>query len=81
MIISTSLNHSTLKKDLSYNHLNTQISYVRAHLEQSPIMLQLKNTGLDFSLGKNLNALAVCIPLNHEDISSTIAEDLMVIGI
>jgi len=49
--------------------------------EQSQIILLLENIGLDFSLGKNLNVYAVCIPLNQEDIFSMIAEDLTAIGI
>ena len=70
-----------LKKVLGYSHLNTQICYVCVRPEQSPITLQLENTGLDFSLGRNLNVHAVCTLLNHVDIFSIIAKDLMVIGI
>jgi len=44
-------------------------------------MLLSKNTGLDFSLEKNLNAHVVCIPLNKGDIFSMIVADLMAIGI
>jgi len=44
-------------------------------------MLLLENTGLDFSLGKNLNAYAVYIPSNQEDIFSMIVADLTAIGI
>jgi len=44
-------------------------------------MLLLENIGLDFSLGKNLNAHVVCIPSNQGDIFSMIAEDLIAIGI
>ena len=51
------------------------------HPEQSQFMLQLENIGLDFSLEKNLSAHAVCTLLNHIDIFSMIAEDLMAIGI
>ena len=81
MSISTLLNYPTLKVDLSYSCLNTQICYVHAHLEQSLIMLQLENIGLDFFLGKNLSAYAVCTLSNHVDIFSMIAEDLTAIRI
>jgi len=54
---------------------------MHAHQEQSQIMLLSENISLDFSLEKNLNACAVCTPLNLEDIFSMIAQDLMAIGI
>jgi len=44
-------------------------------------MLLLENTGLGFPLGRNLNAHAVCIPLNQGDIFSMSVADLMAIGI
>jgi len=81
MIILTSSDHSMPKKDLGFNCLDTQTCYVHVHSEQSQIMLQLENTGLDFFLGKNLSACVVCTLLNYIDIFSMIAEDLMAIGI
>jgi len=44
-------------------------------------MLLSENIGLDFSLGKNLNAHVVCTPSNLENIFSMIAQDLIAIGI
>jgi len=81
IIILTSSNHSIPKENLGFNCLDTQTRYVHMHPEQSQIMLQLENIGLDFSLGKNLSVYAVCTLLNHIDIFSIIAEDLMAIGI
>ena len=81
MTTIASLNHSMSKEVLGYSHSDTQTHYVCMHQEQSQIMLLLENIGLDFSLGKNLNAHAVCIPLNLGDIFSMIAQDLMAIGI
>ena len=69
------------KEDLGFNCLDTQTRYVHMYSEQSQITLHLENIGLDFSLGNNLSAHAVCILLNHIDIFSMIAEDLMAIGI
>ena len=69
------------KEDLGFNCLDTQTHYVCMHSEQSQIMLQLENIGLDFSLGKNLSACVVCTLLNHIDIFSMIVEDLTAIGI
>jgi len=54
---------------------------VHAQREQSQIILLLENTGLDFSLGKNLNAHVVCILSNQGDIFSMIVADLTAIGI
>jgi len=44
-------------------------------------MLLSVNTGLDFSLGKNLNTHTVYISLNQEDIFFMIVADLTAIGI
>jgi len=54
---------------------------MHTHQEQSQIMLLSENIGLDFFLGKNLNAYAVCIPSNLENIFSMIAQDLTAIEI
>ena len=70
-----------LKVDLGFNCLGTQTCYAHMWQEQSLIMLPLENTGLDFSLGKNLNTHAVYIPLNQGDIFFMIVADLMAIGI
>ena len=74
-------NYPMSKKDLSFSCLDTRTHYVCTHREQSQIMLLSENTGLDFSLGKNLNAHAVYIPSNQEDIFSMIVADLTAIGI
>ena len=42
-----------LKEDLGYRYSVTQIHYVHVHPEQSLIILQLENIGLDFFLEKN----------------------------
>ena len=81
MIILTLSNHSIPKEDFGFNCLDTQTHYVHMHPEQSQITLQLENIDLDFSLGKNLSVHVVCTLLNHIDIFSMIAEDLMAIGI
>ena len=47
------------KEDLGFSHLDTWTHYVRVHREQLQIMLLSENIGLDFFLGKNLNAYAV----------------------
>jgi len=75
------LNHFMLKEDLGFSHSDTWTCYVHAQREQSQIMLLLENTGLDFSLGKNLNAHVVCILSNQGDIFSMIVADLTAIGI
>ena len=43
-------------------------------------MLLSESTGLDSSLGKNLNAYVVCILSNQEDTFSMIVVDLTAIG-
>jgi len=80
-LLDDTLNCSMPKENLSFNCLDTQTRYVHMCPEQSQIMLQLENIGLDFSLGKNLSAHAVCTLLNHVDIFSMIAEDLTAIEI
>jgi len=81
MTTIASLNHPMSREVLGYSCLDTQTRYVHAHREQSQIMLLSENIGLDFSLGKNLNAYVVYIPSNLEDIFSMIVQDLMAIGI
>ena len=62
----------------SFRHSNSLcVRASRAITNHAPI----GEYGLDFSLGKNLNAHAVCIPSNLGDIFSMIAQDLMAIGI
>ena len=75
------LNYSMSREVLGYSCSDTQTCYVHAHQEQSQVMLLLENIGLDFSLGKNLNAYTVCTLLNLGDIFSIIVQDLMAIGI
>ena len=81
MTTIASLNYPILREVLGYSCLDTQTCYVCAHQEQSQIILLLENISLDFSLGKNLNVYAVCIPSNLGDIFSMIAQDLTAIRI
>jgi len=75
------LNHPMSREVLGYSCSDTQTRYVHVHQEQSQVMLLLENISLDFSLGKNLNAYAVCTLLNLGDIFSIIVQDLIAIGI
>ena len=81
MLISTSLNHFTLKEDLGYSHLVTWTHYVYVQLELLLIMHLSVNIDLDSSLGKNLSAHVAYIQLNYEDIFFMIVEDSMAIRI
>ena len=74
-------NYPISKKNPGFSRSDTQTHYVYTCWKQSQIMLLSENTGLDFSLGKNLNVHTVCIPLNQGDIFSMIVADLMAIGI
>ena len=79
-ITQTILNHHTSKEGPGFKHLVNWTHYMHKQWEQLLIMLLLESTGLNSSLGKNLNAHTVCILSNQEDIFSMIVADLTAIG-
>jgi len=81
IITSTSLNLLTPKEVLGFNHLDTQTHCVCMLQGQLPTMLQLENTGLDFSQIRNLSVCVEYTPSNQEDIFFMNVGDLMGIGI
>ena len=80
MITQIISNHHTSKEGSGFRCLVNQTYYMRSWQEQLLIMLLLESTGLDSSLGKNLNAYVVCILSNQGDTFSTIVADSMAIG-
>ena len=70
-------NHLMSKEGLGFRHLNNRTHYAHVQREQLLIILLLESTGLDSFLEKNLNAYAVCIPLNQGDTFFTIVVDSM----
>ena len=79
-ITQTISNYHTSKEGFGFRYLVNWTYYVCKQWEQLLIMLLSESTGLDSSLGKNLNAYVVCILSNQEDTFSMIVVDLTAIG-